>query len=199
MKDVIRITKTTWFCSEVRLDVETTDPELGETIAWADEHPVAYEIITTGRSKAFGTGSNDYLGGRRHDLTSIMILERLHVLRGFLEGWHAVNSPERPGEDMQTWRANFTLARFKDPGFTGGVFQQHARWTDGKEYPRYSMVLDYTPETLEEVLDRFVAWTNQSYRYENTTRITVDGADRRVFLALETPKVRSPKEARRGT
>ena len=59
------------------------------------------------------------------------------------------------------------LEHFRERGFTGGFFQQH-----DARYPRHCLSLDYTPETLEEVIDHFAQWCGSDYR---TARVTVDG------------------------
>lgn len=65
------------------------------------------------------------------------------------------------------WKARFTLEHYKDEGFTGGFFQAHDRFARG------CMSLDYTPETLPEVVKRFYDWSGNS----DTRKITVDGEE----------------------
>ena len=67
--------------------------------------------------------------------------------------------------DFFTKKAKFTLAHYNDKGFTGGFFQQ---WDD--KYPRNCSTMDYTPETLSEVIEEFKAWMS---KYFNTRKITI--------------------------
>jgi hypothetical protein len=174
----VRTVESPIWTSDVEPSIWTSSESLAEVIAWADERPVAYRVVTTTRSKAFGLGASTYLGWAQRGVTSEAVLCRLEHLRR-----SADPSPAK-GKDLGFWalRARFTIARFNEAGFTGGLFQEHARWTNGKEYPRHCTYLDYTPRTLERVIDRFVRWCDEPpCRYENRTRITIDGRDARTF------------------
>jgi hypothetical protein len=161
------------FRSDVRADIVTTDPRLAQVIAWADENPVVWDIVTKTRSKAFGVGSCVYIGWAQRSTAPEAVLERLWHVKELVDGgdsWMRI----REGEgSIFVWRARFTLEHYRDKGFRGGFFQQH-----DANYPRSCLTLDYTPETLEEVLDRFCAWMASSY---DTRRITVDGETVRKF------------------
>jgi len=86
-------------------------------------------------------------------------------------------SPYHGPESIFVWRAQFTIKHFQDKGFRGGFFQQH----DAK-YPRSCLTLDYTPETLQEVLDRFCEWMDHAY---NTRYLTLNGVTVRTFTGKE--------------
>lgn len=157
------------FQSEVRSDVATHDPDLAKVITWADEHPLAWEIVTRKRSKAFGIGSSVYIGWAQRSLAPEAILERLRTLMDLL----GEPSNGFPRNSIFRWRAKFTMEHYREKGFTGAFFQQH-----DERYPRSCLVLDYTPETLEEVVDHFCNWMDPYYR---VARITADGTTVRDF------------------
>ena len=205
MRSVLETRRVMVYRSDVRPELQTEDEAASQIIAWADEHPTAYDVVTSGRSHAFGLGSRDYVGWAQTAKTPEGILERLRMLHRYATGQHAVNMPEKVGLDFLCWRARFVLEHFESKAYSGGLFQQHAVWTDGAEYPRHCMTLDYTPKTLEEVIDRFVAWINlSSAMYKNTTRITLDGKDVRRFdkrvhvvRRVEKERGRAAKQANR--
>ena len=157
------------FQSEVLPDMQTQDPSLARVIAWADERPVVWKIVTGKRSKAFGVGSCEYIGWAQRRMAPEAVLERAR---------HFVELIERPGcwsnaNSIFAWRAQFTFHHYSDKGFTGGLFQQQ----DAK-YARSCLWLDYTPETLEDVADKFCQWMD---RYYETARVTVNGRTIREF------------------
>lgn len=149
----------TFYRSSIMSAVETTEACLGETIAWADANPVVWKIIAGGKSRAFGTPSNFYLGGRKGMLSPDAILFRVQCFK---------RECERPEEDFHGWKARFTLAHHGDKGFTGGFFQQ---WD--AEYSRGCAECDYTPETRDSVIDRFLAWCDVGFKFE-TRGVSVD-------------------------
>lgn len=164
---------TVIYRSDVRPDIRTTEPAYAPAIAWADAHPHVWRIVTGSRSRAFGLGSSEYIGWAQRSMEPDAILERARHFAGLLERpgqWSAANS-------IFTWRARFTLDHYQAKGFTGGFFQQH-----DDRYPRSCLVLDYTPETLPDVLDRFCVWMD---RYFETTRVTVNGLTVRAFPGKE--------------
>jgi len=172
------------FQSDIQPEIATTDPELAEVVAWADANPVVWDIVTKTRSKAFGVGSCVYIGWAQRSNAPEAVLERLRHFKELVEGGDDLmrvrkgHACRQAGEDsILVWRARFTLEHYRDSGFTGGLFQQH-----DKQYPRSCLVLDYTAETIEEVLDRFCAWMDNSY---NTRRITING---KTVRTLEIPK-----------
>lgn len=168
MKTLSRTVEIVTYASELHPEMTTEHAAYAETLAWADANPKAWKIVMTSKSKAFGLGSSQYLGCTQRGNDPASVIGRLAAFRAEVE---------KPGETFHSWKARYTLARFGQPGFTGGMFVEHARWTDGKVYPRGCSVCDYTPATLEEVLDRFDVWTKGSY--ENRTEIMVDGVSRR--------------------
>lgn len=186
MKTEEQMVRHVRYVSEHDPRISTDVPKLGTVIEWADTNPVAYEVVRTSRSKAFGVGASFYIGWAQRGSTSEAVVERLWAFREVIEG----------PENFWRWRARFTLRHFKEKDFTGGVFQQWAVWSDGKEYPRACVTLDYTPKTLEMVLDRFCGWMNdpQGVVYEPTTRITVDGVVRRTFASNAATKDRASKK-----
>ncbi len=155
--------------SEVLPNVRTMNSNLGSAIEWADDHPVIWRIVTGRKSKAFGLGSSVYIGWAQRSTESDAVLERIRHMREAVENLQ----PYYPPDSIFVWRAKFTMKHYRDTGFTGGFFQQH-----DARYPRSCLTLDYTPETLQEVLDRFCAWMDQFHR---TVRITVDGKTVRTF------------------
>ena len=157
------------FISETQPEILTTCPDFAEVIQWADEHPVVWDIVTKTRSKAFGRGSCVYIGWAQKSMAPDAILERLRHFKELVYG----NSPYHDADSIFRWRAQFTLAHYRKTGFRGGFLQQH-----DAQYPRDCLTLDYTPETLELVLDKFCAWMGRSYATQN---LTVDGKTVRVF------------------
>ena len=156
------------FTSEVMPDVSSDKPFDGAVIAWADTYPVAWKIVTQKRSKAFGVGSCEYIGWAQKSMENGAILARLHHLKNVLEGTDSGNS-------FWKKRAWFTFDHYQDKGFTGGFFQQH-----DERFPRVCCTLDYTPETLESVIDSFVAWCNDGCTFKTTT-IMINGKTVRGF------------------
>ena len=161
------------FQSDIQPEVATTDPRLAHVLAWADANPVVWDIVTKTRSKAFGLGSCVYIGWAQRSQSPDAILERVRTFKELVEGGEQPGGVCEPDESIFVWRARFTLEHYRDKGFTGGLFQQH-----DANYPRSCLVLDYTPETLEEVLERFCAWMDRFYE---TKRITIDGKTVRTF------------------
>ena len=169
MKTFEQTITTTMYQSEVLVQVQTTNPTLAPIIQWADEHPVVWQVVTTKRSKAFGLGSNQYLGSIQSSIEPGDILERVKHIHDIVE----CKQPCYTADSIFVWRAKFTLAHYNDKKFTGGFFQQH-----DAQYPRSCLTLDYTPETYEEVLDRFCAWMDASH---DTHHVTINGKTVRTF------------------
>lgn len=144
------------FVSEIYPNIDTTDSSYSEVIDWADKNPHVYKIVTGTKSKAFGKSSCVYIGWAQNNNSAGAILERLSTFKQELE--HA--------NSIFQYRADFTFNRYLDKGFKGGFFQQ---WDE--RYPRNCLTLDYTPELLEQVIDRFYQWTDN---YFNTVEITID-------------------------
>jgi hypothetical protein len=149
--------------SDQRPDVSTDVAELAEAIAWADANPHVWDIVTHTKSKAFGHCSCEYIGWAQRSMEPEAILERVRHLHALVTGKEAWGGPAA----IFAWRARFTFEHYRDPGFTGAFFRQH----DGR-HERLCMTLDYTPDTLEEVVDRFMQWCGRDYP---TTHVTVGG------------------------
>lgn len=145
--------------------VQTNRPDFAPAFEWADdEEPVAWKIVTNTKSKAFGKGSSVYGPATTNAPEDIAM--RISIFHEF-----AVEKAE--DSSLWAWAARFTLAHYEKSGFTGGYFQQHARWTDGKVYARNATTLDFTKTTKKIVLAHFYGWAKTNF--ENTTRITIDG------------------------
>lgn len=170
MKTLSRTVEIVTYASELYPEMTTEHASFADTIAWGDANPKAWKIVTSSKSKAFGLGSCFYMGCIQRGSDPQTVIERLAAFRAEVE---------LPGDTFHGWKARHTLARFGQPGFTGVFFRAHARWSDGKVYSRGCSTCDYTPATLEEVLDRFDAWTKG--QYANRTEITVDDVSRRTF------------------
>jgi len=175
MKTVTETTTNIIYQSEFLPNVRSINPAFARTIAWADDHPVVWRIVTGRKSKAFGLGSCEYIGWAQKSMESDAILERVRHLHELAEG----KSPYHTPDSIFVWRARFTIEHFQDKGFTGGFFQQH----DAK-YPRSCLTLDYTPETLQEVLYRFCSWMDRAY---DTDHITLNKMTVRAFPSKEAP------------
>ena len=132
------------FTSSFHPEITSTRQEDGDIIAWADENPVAWRIIHGNRSKVFGRYAKTYCALGRND-TAAGAIYRASVLRQ----WAVINSDD----SIFGWRASFTLKHYDVKGFRGGFFQQF-----DEKYPRRCLDMDYTPSTLEEVIDRFATW-----------------------------------------
>lgn len=144
------------YASGVLPEVSTTDPELARTIQWADAHPVVWKIVTGTRSKAFGRNSCEYIGWAQRCAAPEAILERA---RHFHE---SVDPELHRGLNYRStgiwgWRARFTFEHYQDKGFKGGFFQRF----DGR-FDRDCMSLDYTPETLPQVVRNFMEWASST-------------------------------------
>jgi len=154
---------TTVYRSSKRPDVVTDEHELARAIAWADQHPHAWDIVTHKRSKAFGLTSSVFIGWAQRSMAPEAILERLAHFHRLATG----TEPHLSANHIQCWAARHTFERYRDKGFTGGFFQQH-----DERHARLCLTLDYTPETLPEVIDRFLRWCGNLH---HTDRVTVDG------------------------
>lgn len=163
------ITKTTYYQSEVRPEIETTNEDMGLAIQWADENPCVWKIVMGTRSKAFGRTSCFYIGYAQDSRAPEAVLERVRAFR------EEILATDHRSESIHCWRARFTLEHYADKGFKGGFFQQ---WDE--KYARGCMSLDYTPDTLEEVINRFQKRVRTAYL---TVRITIDGQTVRSYGA----------------
>lgn len=198
------------YSSEVDSNISTSSEGFAEIIEWADalharEGSNAYALVKDKKSAIFGHDGSDYLAYMRKRKDVEGVLERVMWLRQQLE---VASLPQQvtlgsfgtklehaigPEDGRSFWRdrARFSLENFKKKGFRTGTFQQFAIWTDGKEYARAILDYDLTPETKDEILERFCGWMNASYAYPNTSRVTLDGKDVRIFehdLAGKVPE-----------
>jgi hypothetical protein len=130
------------YLSEVDPKVFSESKADADDITWADAHPVVWKIVSGHRSAPFGKRSSTYPGWARGDATA-SVIHRVHVLRDHLA----------QKETFWSWRAQFSLDHYTDKGFRGGSFQQF----DGT-HGRGCVSIDYTPGTLDEVIQRFLAW-----------------------------------------
>lgn len=153
---------TTVYRSSKRPDVVTSEHDLARAITWADQHPHAWDIVTHTRSKAFGRGSCVYIGWAQRGNAPEAILERLAHFHRLATG----AEPHLSANHIQCWAARFTFERYRDTGFTGGFFQQH-----DERHARLCMTLDYTPDLLAMVAERFLLWCGNLH---HTECITVD-------------------------
>ncbi len=173
MKTVTETITNIVYQSEFLPNVRSINPAFARIIAWADDHPVVWRVVTERRSKAFGLGSCEYIGWAQKSKEPDAILERVWHMHELGEG----KSPYHDRDSIFVWRAKFTLEHYQDKKFTGGFFQQH----DAK-YPRSCLTLDYTPETFSEVLDRFCAWMDRAY---DTDHVTINKMTVRTFPGKE--------------
>jgi len=169
MKTIEETTTTVVYRSEVLHGVHTRLAALAPTIAWTDDHPVVWRIVTGRKSKAFGLGSCVYIGWAQRSMEPDAILERARHMHELIE----CRQPYYTLDSIFVWRAGFAIQHYQNKGFTGGFFQQH-----DANYPRSCLTLDYTPESFHEVLDRFCAWMDPCYE---TRRVTVNGQTVRTF------------------
>lgn len=146
--------------SDARPEVTTVDSDLAKAIAWADAHPCAWDVATQTRSRALGRDSCEHTGWAQRSMAPGAILERVRKLHYLATASDAFRGPAT----IFTWRARFTLEHYREPGFTGGFFRQH----DDKHH-RLCMSMDYTPETLDAVVSRFLEWCGRDYKTEYVT------------------------------
>jgi hypothetical protein len=151
---------STLYRSDVRPDIVTEEVTLAKVITWADDNPQVWQIVTDTKSKAFGLGSSVYIGWAQRSMAPEAILERTRHFHDLVLGIEPHLSPSH----FFVWRAQFTYENFLKKGFTGGFFQQH-----DEKHPRLCVTLDYTPETLEEVIDRFLYWCGRDYPTHHVT------------------------------
>lgn len=177
MKRTERIVTTSTYTSDIHPSLTTEDGRLGEVLSWADANPRVYKVVMGKRSGPFGEDSSTWLGYHRGKEPEA-VLQRLRVLRELLEG---LSDPAAPqtwtatyqrclGDSLWTWRARFTLEHIEDKALKGGLFKQF----DGT-YDRGCAKLDYTPKTLNGVVDRFLAWCDDGPCKFPTRAVRVNG------------------------
>lgn len=153
MKSDAKTVTITTFQSEVLPEVRTIEQELARVIAWADENPQVWGVVTKNKSKAFGRNSCEYIGWAQGSSAPGAILERVRRFCATARPDIYHDFLASGGPRIFRWKGSFTMRHFNDKGFTGGFFQQH----DGR-YDRNCISLDYTPATLPQVLRNFMEW-----------------------------------------
>lgn len=179
------------YASSVHPEIETMSEGYADTIEWADAHPIVWRIVLETKSAAWGRTSSRYPGHGRGEEASA-VLYRATVFREYYEhGGVPANRGTilQPPYNFFQWSARFTFDHYKDKGFHCGFFQQF----DGT-YPRGCASLDYTPETKEEVLDRFLEWCKSSYDH-GTKELWIDKKVVRTF-APDSPEAMRADELR---
>ena len=153
----------TEYQSEIHPEITGTGERARRAIEFLDAHPVALDIVTGERSKAYGIGSCVYIGWAARSDASRAVIERLARFADEVTG----KQPRSHAGTIFNYKARFTLEHFNDEGFLGGFFQCHDK------FPRGCMTLDFTKETLPDVVKRFYDWAGNS----DTTRVTIDDCD----------------------
>jgi hypothetical protein len=149
-----------WFSSEIHPEIRTRREDLAEVIEWADANPKVWRIVRENKSKAFGQKSSMYLGYQRGPSPSAALDRATR--------FGEIVKLERSGSvSIFTWSARFTLENYGAKGFKSGFFRQF----DGT-HDRGCCYLDYTPETLNIVIDRFLQWCGNTFE---TQEVRVDG------------------------
>ena len=113
----------TTFRSEVIPEVATHDEEIGRVIAWADQNPQVWKIVTANKSKAFGASSCEHIGWAQKSLGPSAILERARRLCATARPDIHKDFLACGGPVIFRWRGYFTVAHYADKGFKGGFFQ----------------------------------------------------------------------------
>ena len=142
MRTEERIERIVKYVSDVDATIFSEHEMDAPIITWADAHPVVWKIVTGNKSAPFGRSSSTYQGWGRTQTTEGTIY-RASVIK---------NTLERP-DTLFGWSAQFTIDHYSKNGFRGGFFHQF----DG-EHDRGCAQLDYTPDTLDEVIKHFLAW-----------------------------------------
>lgn len=144
--------------SEVVEGVTGSGLEEALLIDWGDENPIAWDIVTNTRSRAFGANSDLYGYWGWSDAARAP-LERLKRFRQLLDG----RDLHHPLDELLSWNAQFTMQHYEDDDFTGGVFEV------GQEI---SLTLDYVPGTLQETIERYCRLVSGTYERRP---VTLDG------------------------
>lgn len=150
MKTHVETVHRTHYVSEVHPEIDVTDACYVPIIEWADATPNAWAVVRERKSAPWGRDSCTYIACGRSDRPED-VCYRAGQLMNYATLGRASAEHGLPPDDFFGWRARFTLAHYRDRGFRGGYFQQY----DGK-YTRGGHDLDYTPATLDEVVNRFV-------------------------------------------
>ncbi len=161
----------TYYVAEAWPGIETETESYAPVIAGAYQNPYAWVIVADGRSIAWGMGANAYLGTCRDSSQPWAILMRLELFaRWCREPGFKERGPNGVGGSIQAENARFALANYGCKNYGGGLFKQH----DG-QYDRACLYLDYTPETLETWIDRFVEWAEHGPVKHVTDSVFLNG------------------------
>jgi len=156
--------KTTLYRSEIKPDVITMCEEMADVIAWADANPHVWKIVCNNKSCAFGYDSEVYADWAHHSMKPDAILERVRYFHELVLGIGREPHLGPPISHFLMWKARFTFAHYRKAGFTGGLFVQH-----DAEHSHEHQIMDYTPDTLEEVIDRFLLWCGNTYETDHVS------------------------------
>lgn len=162
MKSIEVVRREIVHTSEVMPSVSGSSAYDAEVIAWADAHPVVWKIVTANKSAPFGKKSCTYMGCIQGRDDPVSVLDRVATFKYELERYQGQECPA----EFFSWRAQFTLDHYGKKGFRGGFFRQY-----DERYSRGCASLDYTPDTRETVIDRFLQWCGSSYE---TYHVTID-------------------------
>jgi hypothetical protein len=167
-----------WYISSIDHTIRTLDKGRGDVIEQADEIPAVYDVVRGTRSKAWGKHSHHYLGYGHGDSPNA-VLYRAGTLLNYAKLGRASELHGIPAHDMFGWSARFSIEHIRTKGLRGGLFQQF----DGK-YDRGCISLDYTPETLDEVIARFIGWCGATFE---THEVRIDHKTVRVYCTQCKP------------
>ena len=149
--------------SSAHPEIQSMDSRDAEAIEFIDKNPIVVDIVTGDKSAAFGADSSVYIGWAQKNNSVKAILEKVRTFTRIVSG-EFIGAYKG---SIWNWRAHFTLDHYNDKGFKGGFFQAHDR------FPRGCMSLDYTPDTLPEVVEWFYGWAGNI----DTQKITIDGRE----------------------
>jgi hypothetical protein len=178
MRTEIETIQRTWYISTADPTIRTTYARYKDTIELVDKIPAIYEIVRGTKSKAWGRTSNTYIACGCGDSPE-NVLYRAQLMWNYANLGRASELHGVPVSDFFGWRARFTIEHYRDPGFRGGFFQQF----DGT-YDRGCTVIDYTPATLDLVIERFLLWCNSSYKFP-TAALKID---KKIVRRYEPPR-----------
>lgn len=130
-----------FYASDICKRVRTQNPRMQQIIGPCDRMPVLWQIVTQPRSAAWGILSLHY---NSHTRTSDSILHRASIL---------LDSFDR--SDILGYSARFTVHYYAKPELRGGLFA-----LCDERHTVASITLDYTPETLDEVVEQFFRFTD---------------------------------------
>jgi hypothetical protein len=157
MKTYIETINQKHYVSSVLPEIDVTADNYAKVIEWADATPNVWAIVRGNKSAHWGRNSSTYVAYGRGE-SAEGACHRASVLMAYATLGRASEAHGVPESDLFGWSARFTIEHYKDKGFRGGFFQQF----DG-QYQRGCISLDYTPSTLDLVIDRFVDWCGKMF------------------------------------